>query len=53
MLGSKGMYYRLDIDVVLSFCLTEIKAGIAWFENVSAQASRLSFYLLLSLDAGF
>jgi len=37
MLGPKGMYYRLDIDVVLSFCLTEIRAGIAWFENGSEQ----------------
>jgi len=33
LLGLKGMYYRLDLDVVLSFGLTEMKAEIAWAEN--------------------
>ncbi|KAJ7511443.1 hypothetical protein B0H11DRAFT_1955116 [Mycena galericulata] len=32
-IGTLGIYYRLDIDVVLSFGLTELKAQIAWSEN--------------------
>ncbi|KAJ6528778.1 hypothetical protein DFH09DRAFT_1327598 [Mycena vulgaris] len=31
--GARGVYYRLDTDVVLSFGLTELKAQIAWLEN--------------------
>jgi hypothetical protein len=34
--GKSGTYYRLDFEMVLSFGLTELKAQIAWFENVSA-----------------
>ncbi|KAF7362769.1 hypothetical protein MVEN_00626600 [Mycena venus] len=32
-MGLNGAYYRLEIDVVLSFGLTELKAQIAWIEN--------------------
>ncbi|KAJ7214941.1 hypothetical protein GGX14DRAFT_609817, partial [Mycena pura] len=32
--GQRGVYYDLQIDVVLSFGLTELKAQIAWVENV-------------------
>lgn len=32
-MGQLGLYYCLDIEVVLSFGLTELKAQIAWFEN--------------------
>jgi hypothetical protein len=38
-LGFSGVYYRLDLEVILSFGLTEVKAQIAWVENVSLQAS--------------
>ncbi|KAJ7073106.1 hypothetical protein C8F01DRAFT_1362300 [Mycena amicta] len=31
--GSKGKYYLLDIEIVLSFGKTELKAQIAWKEN--------------------
>ncbi|KAJ7113113.1 hypothetical protein C8R44DRAFT_984923 [Mycena epipterygia] len=31
--GSLGLYYCLEIDIVLSFGLTELKAQIAWTEN--------------------
>ncbi|KAJ6458048.1 hypothetical protein C8R47DRAFT_1246793 [Mycena vitilis] len=31
--GQSGAYYRLEIDVVLSFGLTELKAQISWVEN--------------------
>jgi hypothetical protein len=30
-----GPYYTLEIDAVLSFGVTELKAQIAWEENVS------------------
>jgi hypothetical protein len=33
--GQSGTYYRLDFEMILSFGLTELKAQIAWFENVS------------------
>ena len=33
-LMDKGRYYRIDFDVVLSLGLTEVKAYIAWKENV-------------------
>ncbi|KAJ7760087.1 hypothetical protein DFH07DRAFT_1023117 [Mycena maculata] len=32
-IGTLGIYYRLKIDVVLSFGLTELKAQIAWSDN--------------------
>ncbi|KAJ6592476.1 hypothetical protein B0H19DRAFT_1364978 [Mycena capillaripes] len=32
-LGLNGIYYSLDLDVVLSFGLTELTAQIAWIEN--------------------
>ncbi|KAF7362770.1 hypothetical protein MVEN_00626700 [Mycena venus] len=32
-MGLNGVYYGLEIDVVLSFGLTELKAQIAWIEN--------------------
>ncbi|KAJ6535550.1 hypothetical protein B0H19DRAFT_1271293 [Mycena capillaripes] len=32
-LGQSGIYYRLDIEMILSFGLTELKAQIAWVEN--------------------
>ncbi|KAJ7841612.1 hypothetical protein B0H14DRAFT_1043954 [Mycena olivaceomarginata] len=32
-LGFSGVYYRLDLEVILSFGLTEVKAQIAWVEN--------------------
>ncbi|KAJ6626671.1 hypothetical protein B0H10DRAFT_1998098 [Mycena sp. CBHHK59/15] len=31
--GLRRIYYRLNIDVVLSFGLTELKAQISWVEN--------------------
>jgi hypothetical protein len=30
-----SVYYTVDFDVILSFGLTELKAFIAWEENVS------------------
>ncbi|KAJ7288674.1 hypothetical protein C8J57DRAFT_1281001 [Mycena rebaudengoi] len=35
--GSNGPYYKLDIEVILSFGLTELKAQIAWVENGEEQ----------------
>ena len=32
--GGRGEYYRFELDVVLLFGLTELKAQIAWMENV-------------------
>lgn len=34
--GSGVAYYKIDYDVVLLFGLTEIKAQVAWKENVSS-----------------
>jgi hypothetical protein len=31
----KGTFYRLDYDMVLLFGMTELKAQLAWKENVS------------------
>jgi len=39
--SGKGMYYRVDYDVVMLFGLTELKCMIAWKENVCA------FFVLL------
>ncbi|KAJ7073103.1 hypothetical protein C8F01DRAFT_268957 [Mycena amicta] len=33
LFGTKGVYYQLDFDVVLSFGKTELKAQIAWKQN--------------------
>jgi hypothetical protein len=33
-LTGEGIYYRLDVDIVLLFGLTELKAQIAWKEGV-------------------
>jgi hypothetical protein len=41
--GSQGgQYYEVDIDVILLFGATELKAQIAWKENVS-RSSRFRF----------
>jgi len=32
--SGEGMYYRIDYDIVLLFGLTELKAMVAWKENV-------------------
>lgn len=37
--GSAGVYYRVDFDIVLQFGLTELKAQVAWKENVSSDPS--------------
>jgi hypothetical protein len=37
--GQGGTYYRLEFEMVMSFGLTELKAQIAWLENVSMHAS--------------
>ena len=31
----KGTFYRVDYDIVLLFGMTELKALVAWKENVS------------------
>ena len=31
----KGSFYRIDYDIILLFGLTELKAQVAWKENVS------------------
>jgi hypothetical protein len=41
-----GSYYNLEFEVVLLFGLTELKAQIAWKENVSA---RFLFYVRTKL----
>jgi len=33
--SGKGIYYRVDYEVILLFGLTELKAMVAWKENVS------------------
>ena len=32
--GPRGLYYRLEFDIILSFGLTELKAQVAWMESV-------------------
>jgi len=32
--SGKGMYYRVEFDIVLLFGLTELEAMVAWQENV-------------------
>ncbi|KAH9485825.1 Heat shock 70 kDa protein 12A [Psilocybe cubensis] len=32
-INSNSMYYRIEIDIILSFGMTELKAQIAWNEN--------------------
>ena len=34
-LSGEGVFYRIDYDIVLLFGLTELKAMLAWKENVS------------------
>jgi len=41
-----GRYYRLDYDIVLLFGLTELKALIAWKQNVSFPFGNLCLSLL-------
>ena len=31
-----GIFYRVDYDLVLLFGMTELKAQVAWRENVSS-----------------
>ena len=33
--SGEGMYYRVDLDIVLLFGLIELEAMVAWKENVS------------------
>lgn len=32
----RGNFYRIDYDIILLFGMTELKAQVAWKENVSA-----------------
>ena len=32
--GPKGIYYRLEFDMVLLFGLTELRAQLSWREDV-------------------
>ena len=34
--SGKGIYYHLDYEVILLFGLTELKAMVAWKQNVSS-----------------
>lgn len=49
MRGDKGKaYYRVDYDIVLLFGLTELKAQVAWDENV---CHPIPLCILISADA--
>ena len=43
--SGSGSFYRLDYDIVLLFGMTELKAQVAWKENVSLI---IQFYLIVS-----
>ena len=36
--AAAGVYYRLDYEIVLQFGLTELKAQVAWKEDVSGNS---------------
>ena len=42
--SGSGSFYRLDYDIVLLFGMTELKAQVAWKENVSLV---IQFYLIV------
>ena len=44
----KGNFYRVDIDIILLFGRTELKAQVAWKENVSD----LAYLLFHPIDIG-
>ena len=44
----KGNFYRVDIDIILLFGRTELKAQVAWKENVSD----LAYLLFHPTDIG-
>ena len=39
----RGKFYRVDYDIVLLFGMTELKAQLAWTENVSKTSSYICF----------
>ena len=45
--SGSGSFYRLDYDIVLLFGMTELKAQVAWKENVSLII--LSYPILFNL----
>ncbi len=40
LVGKKGTYYKISVDIILLFGITELRAQIAWIEDVSYPPSR-------------
>lgn len=46
--GARGTYYEIMVDIILLFGVTELKAQIAWMENVCCSPFGFGLSLLTS-----
>ena len=51
-MGFSGAYHQVDFDVVAFFGSTELKAQVAWKDNVSHAPYRFSFSLIAAVFLG-